>query len=57
VHTGRGRIFRNAEITAHVLLASAYLPTLFQAIAIDGESYWDGGYAGNPTHHTAGARN
>ena len=49
VRTGRGRIFRNAEITADVLLASACLPTMFQAIEIDGESYWDGGYSGNPT--------
>src|SRR5262249_15849966 len=49
VRTGRGRIFRNGEITPDVLLASACLPTLFQAIEIDGESYWDGGYAGNPT--------
>jgi NTE family protein len=49
VRTGRGRIFRNAEITPDVLLASACLPTMFQAIFIDGEPYWDGGYAGNPT--------
>jgi NTE family protein len=49
VRTGRGRIFRNTEITADVLLASACLPTMFQAIEIDGEHYWDGGYAGNPT--------
>jgi NTE family protein len=49
VHTGRGHIFRNAELTPEVLLASACLPTLFQAIEIDGEAYWDGGYAGNPT--------
>jgi NTE family protein len=49
VRTGRGRIFRNAQITADVLLASACLPTMFQAIEIDGELYWDGGYAGNPT--------
>ena len=49
VRTGRGRIFRNAEITADVLLASACLPTMFQAIEIDDEPYWDGGYAGNPT--------
>jgi NTE family protein len=49
VRTGRGRVFRNAEITADVLLASACLPTLFQAVEIDGEAYWDGGYAGNPT--------
>jgi NTE family protein len=49
VRTGRGRIFRNAEITPDVLLASACLPTMFQAIEIDGDAYWDGGYAGNPT--------
>ena len=34
VRTGRGRIFRNAEISADVLLASACLPTMFQAIEI-----------------------
>src|SRR3984893_10558949 len=49
VRTGRGRILRNAAITPDVLLASACLPTMFQAIEIDGEPYWDGGYAGNPT--------
>ena len=49
VRTGRGRIFRNAEITADVLLASACLPTMFRAVEIDGEPYWDGGFAGNPT--------
>jgi NTE family protein len=49
VHTGRGRVFRNAELSPDVLLASACLPTLFQAIEIDGEPYWDGGYSGNPT--------
>ena len=49
VRTGRGRIFRNGEITADVLLASACLPTMFRAVEIDGEAYWDGGFAGNPT--------
>jgi len=49
VHTGRGRVFRNAELTPDIVLASACLPTLFRAIEIDGQSYWDGGYAGNPT--------
>ncbi len=49
VSTGRGRVFRKSEITPDVLLASACLPTMFQAIEIDGEIYWDGGYAGNPT--------
>src|SRR5262249_16719932 len=49
VRTGRGRVFTNSEITPDVLLASACLPTLFRAIEIDGEKYWDGGYSGNPT--------
>jgi NTE family protein len=48
VRTGRGRVFRNRTITADVLLASACLPTLFQAVEIDGEAYWDGGYVSNP---------
>lgn len=49
VQTGRGRVFRRHEISADVLLASACLPTLYQAVEIDGVPYWDGGYAGNPT--------
>jgi NTE family protein len=49
VRTGRGHVFRNGDLTPDVLLASACLPTLFQAIEIDGEDYWDGGFAGNPT--------
>jgi NTE family protein len=49
VTTGRGRVFRNAELTPEVLLASACLPTMFQAVEIDGEPYWDGGFSGNPT--------
>ena len=49
VRTGQGRVFRNNEISPNVLLASACLPTMFQAITIDGENYWDGGYSGNPT--------
>jgi NTE family protein len=49
VRTGRGRVFRNPELTPDVLLASACLPTLFQAVEVDGEAYWDGGYTGNPT--------
>ena len=49
VRTGRGKVFKNAEVTPDVLLASACLPTMFQAVEIDGEAYWDGGYSGNPT--------
>lgn len=49
VRTGRGRVFRNADLSPDVLLASACLPTLFQAVTIGNEAYWDGGYSGNPT--------
>ena len=55
VRTGAGRVFRNAEITPDVLLASGCLPTMFQAVEIDGEAYWDGGYR-QPDDHAAGAR-
>ena len=41
--------FRNAELSPDVLLASACIPTMFQAVEIKGDSYWDGGYSGNPT--------
>jgi predicted acylesterase/phospholipase RssA len=47
VRTGRGKVFWYNAITPEVLLASACLPTMFQAIEIDGEPYWDGGYSGS----------
>jgi NTE family protein len=49
VRTGRLRVFRNSELSPDVLLASACIPTMFQAVEVDGDSYWDGGYSGNPT--------
>jgi len=49
VATGRPRVFRNSDLTPDALIASACLPTMFQAIEIEGEAYWDGGYSGNPT--------
>ncbi len=48
VRTGRAHIFHNADLSPDVLLATACLPHLFQAVEIDGEHYWDGGYMGNP---------
>jgi NTE family protein len=48
VRSGASRIFRAHELTADHLLASACLPQLFQAVEIDGEPYWDGGYLANP---------
>ena len=48
VRTGHVRVFRTAELSADVLLASACLPTVFQAVEIDGEAYWDGGFLADP---------
>jgi NTE family protein len=48
VRTGRLKLFRRADLTAEALMASACLPTLFQAVHIAGEPYWDGGYVANP---------
>jgi NTE family protein len=48
VSTGKLRLFRTEEMSADALLASACMPSLQQAIEIDGEAYWDGGYSANP---------
>jgi NTE family protein len=48
VFTGKVRVFSGNEVNADVLAASACLPQLFQAVEIEGEPYWDGGYMGNP---------
>ncbi|MFD1712188.1 patatin-like phospholipase family protein [Ottowia sp. GY511] len=48
VRTGRGEVFSGKRLSCSALMASACLPTLFQAVEIDGEYYWDGGYSGNP---------
>ena len=48
VRSGKVRVFTNPEITADAVMASACLPFMFQAVEIDGEAYWDGGYMGNP---------
>ena len=48
VRTGKVKVFTGKEITADAVMASACLPFMFQAVEIDGEAYWDGGYMGNP---------
>ena len=48
VLSGRIRVFSANEISVQTVLASSCLPQLFQAVEIDGEYYWDGGYMGNP---------
>lgn len=48
VRTGRGRTFTQPHLSLAAVMASACLPFVFQAVEIDGEHYWDGGYIGNP---------
>jgi len=48
VETGRVEVFDRHELTADMVMASACLPLVFQAVEIDGVPYWDGGYMGNP---------
>jgi len=48
VRTGKIKVFQTPSINAEAVLASACLPPYFQAVEIDGEHYWDGGYLGNP---------
>jgi NTE family protein len=48
VRTSQSRVFRGPELTCDHLMASACLPQLFQAVEIDGEPYWDGGFLANP---------
>jgi NTE family protein len=50
VYTGKIKIFSNAtkELSVEALLATACLPTLFNAVMVKGEYYWDGGFIGNP---------
>jgi NTE family protein len=48
VMTNRLRVFDLGDMSVDAVLASACLPSLFQAVEIDGEHYWDGGYLGNP---------
>lgn len=48
VRTGKVKIFSGEELSVSAAMASACLPTMFHAVEIGGEAYWDGGYMGNP---------
>jgi NTE family protein len=48
VLNGRLKVFDGREVTASAVMASAALPFMFQAVEVDGQHYWDGGYSGNP---------
>jgi NTE family protein len=48
VRTGTGKLFQREEMDVQRLVASACLPTVFAAVEVDGEMYWDGSYVANP---------
>jgi NTE family protein len=48
VKSGRIKVFDTHHVSVNAVLASACLPFMFQAVEVDGEHYWDGGYMGNP---------
>ena len=48
VRSGKIKVFENEQVSVDVVMASACLPYVFQAVEIDGEPYWDGGFMGNP---------
>lgn len=51
VASGKAEIFFGKRLTANAVMASACLPTVFHAVEIEGQHYWDGGYSGNPAIH------
>jgi NTE family protein len=48
VMTNQGKLFKRSEIGIDQVMASTALPTVFQAVKIGDDYYWDGGYMGNP---------
>lgn len=54
VRSGKIRVFTGEEVMPDVIMASACLPSLFQAVEFEDpktgkvEAFWDGGYTGNP---------
>jgi NTE family protein len=49
VKSGKIKVFECTEgLNVDHIMASACIPFLYKAVEIDGESYWDGGYSGNP---------
>ncbi|MEO7401790.1 MAG: patatin-like phospholipase family protein [Polaromonas sp.] len=51
VSTGKAEVFSGKRLTAEAVMASACLPTVFRAVEIEGDHFWDGGYSGNPALH------
>lgn len=48
VLSGQPKVFRNAEINVETILASTALPSLFRAVRVEQEVFWDGSFSQNP---------
>ena len=48
VRDGKVKVFNRKRLSPNMIMASACIPTLYQAVQVEGEHYWDGGYMGNP---------
>ncbi|ELY42364.1 patatin-like phospholipase family protein [Natronorubrum sulfidifaciens] len=48
VSDGAFETFTNEDVTVDAVLASAAIPTLFEAVEINGEAHWDGLFSQNP---------
>jgi NTE family protein len=49
VRTGASRAFSNRDISVDAVLAASCLPTVCQAVEVEGEFYWDGAYSDQST--------
>jgi len=48
VFTNRLHVFELRDLSVDAVVASGCIPSVFQAVEINGEYFWDGGYMGNP---------
>jgi NTE family protein len=48
VKTGRLKIFSKKELSIDTVMASTCLPNIMQAVKVEKDYYWDGGYLANP---------
>lgn len=46
--SGEFKVFKNAQVTADAILASAAVPTLFRAVQMGNGLFWDGLFSQNP---------
>lgn len=48
IKNGKIKIFKNQDLNVTTMLAATCNPFIFQAVEVNGDYYWDGGYIANP---------